>query len=113
MPGGGDDVQHVITFPGILRSGMHRHKAADALLTPCIHHPTNKIPNLRKGNLTKMKLAILSIFTFITMVLAAVQPQKSVIVSYPNDTPDSIVDQAKDAIIAAGGVITHEYKLIK
>ncbi|PMD26515.1 hypothetical protein NA56DRAFT_667788 [Hyaloscypha hepaticicola] len=60
-----------------------------------------------------MKLTILSIFTLITMVLAALQPQKSVIVSYPNDTPDSIVDQAKDAIIAAGGVITHEYKLIK
>ena len=60
-----------------------------------------------------MKLTILSILTFITMALAAVQPQKSVIVSYPNDTPDGIVDQAKDAIIAAGGVITHEYKLIK
>ncbi len=60
-----------------------------------------------------MKFTILSILTFITVVLAAAQPQKSVIVSYPNDTPDSIVNQAKDAIVAAGGVITHEYKLIK
>jgi hypothetical protein len=60
-----------------------------------------------------MKLAILSILAFITVAMAVVQPQKAVIVSYPNDTPDSIVDQAKDAILAAGGVITHEYKLIK
>jgi hypothetical protein len=90
---------------------MYCHKAADALLTR--QHPTNKYPNLKKRNATKMKLAVISILTFITMVLAAAQPQKSVIVSYPNDTPDTIVDQAKDAIIAAGGVITHEYKLIK
>lgn len=60
-----------------------------------------------------MKFTILTILTFITVVMAAAQPQKAVIVSYPNDTPDSIVDQAKDAIVAAGGVITHEYKLIK
>jgi len=60
-----------------------------------------------------MKFTILSILAFITVVMAAAQPQKSVIVSYPNDTPDNIVDQAKEAILAAGGVITHEYKLIK
>jgi hypothetical protein len=88
---------------------MHCHKAADPLLTP--RH--QQIQNIREKKRNKMKLTILSILTFITMALAAVQPQKSVIVSYPNDTPDGIVDQAKDAIIAAGGVITHEYKLIK
>ncbi len=60
-----------------------------------------------------MKLTLFVILAVITVVLAAAQPQKAVIVSYPNDTPDSIVDQAKDAIVAAGGVITHEYKLIK
>ncbi|KAE9372188.1 hypothetical protein N431DRAFT_439296 [Stipitochalara longipes BDJ] len=60
-----------------------------------------------------MKLILVSILALITIVMAAAQPQKAVIVSYPNDTPDSIVDQAKDAIVAAGGVITHEYKLIK
>ncbi|KAN0110343.1 hypothetical protein V8E51_006730 [Hyaloscypha variabilis] len=60
-----------------------------------------------------MKLAIFSILALLTVVMAAAQPQKAVIVSYPNDTPDSIIDAAKDAIVAAGGVITHEYKLIK
>jgi hypothetical protein len=43
----------------------------------------------------------------------AVDVQKSVIVSYPAETPDSIVDQAKAAIKASGGVVTHEYQLIK
>jgi hypothetical protein len=45
--------------------------------------------------------------------VSAVAVQKSAIVSFPKDTPGSVVDQAKDAIIAAGGVITHEFKLIK
>lgn len=30
-----------------------------------------------------------------------------------DDTPNSVLDKAKDAIKAAGGMITHEYKLIK
>jgi hypothetical protein len=60
-----------------------------------------------------MKLSILSTLAMAAVVLGAQQPQKAVIVSYPNDTPDSIVVQAMDAIKAAGGMITHEYKLIK
>ncbi|KAM3084258.1 hypothetical protein ACMFMF_001615 [Clarireedia jacksonii] len=47
------------------------------------------------------------------MVLSVAVPQKAVIVSYPDDTPNSVIDKAMDAIRAAGGVITHEYKLIK
>lgn len=43
----------------------------------------------------------------------AVDVQKSVIVTYDSGAPDSIVAQAMDAIRAAGGVITHEYKLIR
>lgn len=60
-----------------------------------------------------MKLSILSTLTMAAAVLGAQQAQKAVIVSYPNDTPDSIVNQAMDAIKSAGGMITHEYKLIK
>ena len=52
-----------------------------------------------------MKFTILSILAFFTVAMAVVQPQKAVIVSYPNDTPDSIVDQAKDAILAAGALL--------
>jgi hypothetical protein len=43
----------------------------------------------------------------------AVDIQKSVIVSYAPETPNSVVDQAKKAIEDAGGIITHEYTLIK
>jgi Mrp family chromosome partitioning ATPase len=60
-----------------------------------------------------MKLAIFSILALVAVVLGAAMPQKAVIVSYPDETPDSVVDQAKSAIKAAGGMITHEYKLIK
>jgi hypothetical protein len=60
-----------------------------------------------------MKLAIISALAMSAVVLGAQLPQKAVIVSYPNDTPDSVLNQAKDAIKAAGGMITHEYKLIK
>lgn len=43
----------------------------------------------------------------------AVDVQKSVIVSYPSDTPDSVLVQAKNAIKESGGIVTHEYQLIK
>jgi len=51
--------------------------------------------------------------TFVVALLAtfamASAPQKSVIMSWPNDTPDSVVEAAKKAIIDAKGTITHEY----
>ncbi|KAI1480445.1 hypothetical protein K445DRAFT_322083 [Daldinia sp. EC12] len=58
-------------------------------------------------------------FTTIAAALAvaagvsAVDIEKSVIVSFPSGTTDDIVDRAKDDIRKAGGVITHEYQLIK
>jgi hypothetical protein len=59
----------------------------------------------------------LSIFATIAAVLAVagavVQPQRQVIVSYPDDTPSNIIQAAMDEIIAAGGIITHEYKVFK
>ena len=43
----------------------------------------------------------------------AIDVQKSVIITYPEDTPDSVLNKAKGAIRDGGGVITHEYQLIK
>ncbi|TGO40305.1 hypothetical protein BHYA_0039g00470 [Botrytis hyacinthi] len=57
-------------------------------------------------------LALLAISLFAIPGLSAA-PQKSVIVSYPDDTPNDVVQQAMDAIKKAGGTITHEYNLIK
>lgn len=59
-------------------------------------------------------------FAFLTAALAvahgalAVDMTKSAIVWFEDaSTPDSIIKQAKDNIIKAGGKITHEYKIIK
>ena len=66
-----------------------------------------------------MKLAISNILlilvTFFLTITATqtAQPQKSVIISYPADTPESVLSQAKEAILQAGGFITHEYNIIK
>ncbi|TVY41400.1 Uncharacterized protein LOCC1_G003854 [Lachnellula occidentalis] len=60
-----------------------------------------------------MKVAIFSIIALVALVLGAVAPQKSVIITYPDATPNDIIDSAKSAIKDAGGIITHEYKLIK
>ncbi|KAI0001549.1 hypothetical protein F4779DRAFT_622399 [Xylariaceae sp. FL0662B] len=43
----------------------------------------------------------------------AVDVQKAIIVSFPTETADDVVSKAMDQIRTAGGVITHQYKLIK
>jgi hypothetical protein len=61
----------------------------------------------------KFTQTLLLPFVLLAGSVAAVAQQKSAIVSFPKDTPNDIVAQARSAIIAAGGVITHDYKLIK
>lgn len=61
-----------------------------------------------------MKLSILaSLATLLAVGAAVTQRQKQVIVSYPDGTPDSVVETAMNEIKAAGGYITHEYKIFK
>ncbi|KAI3341367.1 hypothetical protein F4824DRAFT_496116 [Ustulina deusta] len=43
----------------------------------------------------------------------AVDIQKAIIMSFPQGTPDNVVNRAMDDIRKAGGTITHEYKLLK
>ncbi|KAI0518277.1 hypothetical protein F5B22DRAFT_600636 [Xylaria bambusicola] len=43
----------------------------------------------------------------------AVDIQKDIIMSFPQSTPDNIVNKAMEEIRNAGGTITHEYKLLK
>ncbi|CAK7216826.1 hypothetical protein SBRCBS47491_002960 [Sporothrix bragantina] len=49
----------------------------------------------------------------LAMGAAAVDVKKQVIITYESNTPDWVLTEAKDAIVAAGGLITHEYNLIK
>ncbi|OOQ84086.1 hypothetical protein PEBR_31711 [Penicillium brasilianum] len=57
-----------------------------------------------------MKFLFTALLALLPLVLAA-KSLKSVIITFPNGTPDRVIDQAKDSLVAAGGVITHEYHL--
>lgn len=57
-----------------------------------------------------MKFAIVTLLlSLFALTALAAPPQRSVIVSYPDDTPNSVLDEAKAAVKQAGGMITHEY----
>jgi hypothetical protein len=65
---------------------------------------------LLSHTLASMRFALTALFVALLAAFAmAAAPQKSVIMSWPNDTPDSVVEAAKKAIIDAKGTITHEY----
>ena len=53
------------------------------------------------------------VFTLIAAVLFASATgsaaQKAVIVTYPPDTPESVLEQAMSSIRETGGMVTHEY----
>ena len=55
---------------------------------------------------------LIAALTLISGVVA-VDVQKSVIITYPPETPDSVLDDARKAIEDGGGVVTHQYQLIK
>lgn len=52
---------------------------------------------------------ILFVCALIVAALARPPPLKMVVVSYPKDTPPSIVDKAIEEVSKAGGVVTHQY----
>ncbi|QKX64317.1 uncharacterized protein TRUGW13939_11491 [Talaromyces rugulosus] len=63
-----------------------------------------------------MKLApyfIVLILGLLQGALAVKAQQKSVIITFPDDTPDTVMLEAKRTITDAGGWITHEYNLFK
>ena len=41
---------------------------------------------------------LLSLLGLLAVTVSGIATQKAVIVSYPNDTPDSVVNQAMDAV---------------
>jgi hypothetical protein len=41
---------------------------------------------------------LLSLLSLLAVTVSGIATQKAVIVSYPNDTPDSVVNQAMDAV---------------
>ncbi|KAF4554007.1 Hypothetical protein D9617_5g068820 [Elsinoe fawcettii] len=61
-----------------------------------------------------MRFALTVLSTALLAVMAqAAAPMRSVLISYPSETDDSVVQKAKEEIEAAGGKITHEYTIFK
>ncbi|RMZ04148.1 hypothetical protein D0860_06514 [Hortaea werneckii] len=60
----------------------------------------------------KIQLAFLLVVLFAVLSWAA-DSDRQVIVSYPKGTPQNIMDEAMAEIKKAGGMIEHEYSLIK
>jgi hypothetical protein len=56
-----------------------------------------------------MRFSILLLLAFVVYVLALSAPQKQVVISYPADTPPSVIEKAIKEIEKDGGIITHEY----
>jgi hypothetical protein len=54
-----------------------------------------------------MRFAVASVC--VALLTSFAMATRSVIISFPNDTPDSVVDECKDSIRKNGGTITHEY----
>ncbi|KXT17384.1 hypothetical protein AC579_3875 [Pseudocercospora musae] len=61
-----------------------------------------------KSSITVILVAILAAFA-----LASEPLTNQIIVSYPKGTPPSVLDQAKKAVLDAGGVLIYEYTLIE
>ncbi|TLS24798.1 hypothetical protein PpBr36_08076 [Pyricularia pennisetigena] len=60
----------------------------------------------------KLFAYVIAALTLVSTGLA-VEVKKQVIITYPSDTPDSVLQQAKNMITESGGVITHNYDIIK
>ena len=57
----------------------------------------------------RFALASLVVSLLAAFAVAVAPTLHDVIISFPKDTPDSVVRQAKQKVLDAGGVITHEY----
>ncbi|EXJ93308.1 hypothetical protein A1O1_01700 [Capronia coronata CBS 617.96] len=60
-----------------------------------------------------MRFYLTLLLCLVAAVLALPPPQKPVVVQYPADTPKSVIQKAIEEIQKDGGIITHEYSLIK
>ncbi|EXJ61109.1 hypothetical protein A1O7_05262 [Cladophialophora yegresii CBS 114405] len=60
-----------------------------------------------------MRLPTVFLLALFTAVFALPPAQKPVVISFPDDTPSSIIDMAIAEIKKDGGIVTHEYSLIK
>ncbi|MCJ1314472.1 hypothetical protein MMC25_008154 [Agyrium rufum] len=60
-----------------------------------------------------MRISVFALLVGLASCVAAANPEKQVIILFPKDTPKGLLDEAMNAVKAAGGTITHEYSLFK
>jgi hypothetical protein len=60
-----------------------------------------------------LSILIFALTALATLASGLKLAQKSVVFSYPAATPQHVVNAAMEAIVEAGGMITHEYKIFK
>lgn len=61
-----------------------------------------------------MRFFLLALLMALVAIVSAVkEEQKPVLITFPDNTPPHEINRAMDVIREAGGMITHEYKLIK
>jgi hypothetical protein len=58
-------------------------------------------------------IILLSFLGLLVFGVTAQESQRQVLITYPNDAPQSDLNEYKNAIEAAGGVVLHEFELIK
>lgn len=57
-----------------------------------------------------MKFILATLVLALLGIAAAASPQqRQILITYPKDTPMSVVEEAKDVIRDAGGFITHDF----
>lgn len=56
---------------------------------------------------------LLAVLGVVAVGVNGLAPQRQVLITYPNDAPQSDLNDYKTAITAAGGQILHEFQLIK
>ena len=77
------------------------------------HRKFPDLPCLRLRNIANMRFFLLSLLVaLLAICVSAAVQQKPVMVTFPSDTPQSVIDNAMDAIKSAGGMVTHEFSAL-
>lgn len=60
-----------------------------------------------------MRLPLLNLLlSFLVALVYAQAVKQQVMITYPEETPNSVMQEAMEVIRAAGGIITHEFSVL-
>lgn len=88
-------------------SPAHEQPALNIALSQRNFDQTVNSTNISDINM-RLYIFTLLVALFFTCALA-IKNQKPILVTYPSDTPQSVIDEAIATLKKAGGIVTHEY----